>query len=155
MNLQENIDRIHQMMGIITEDKKPDAIKKLIDKLGLFDAIKFMGGYDRLKKYLIDDSIPKQEKEDVIKDIRSHISHHFEGDTQGVEGIELNDNDMIKIPENSDDEYEEFISKIGEDGVLVTIFNNGDYEDDYNIGWGDLPMDLFIKVFEVINNLNN
>jgi hypothetical protein len=154
MNLQENINRIHQMMGIITEDKKSKAIKKLIDTQGLKFAINFMGGYEGIKDYIDDDIVNNQDKEDIINYIKTAVIHHFEGQIQGVEGIELDENDMIHIPENSDDEYDEYISKIGEDGVLVTIFNNGEYEDDYNIPWRDLSMDLFIKVYEVINKLD-
>lgn len=41
MNLNENLDRIKQVMGIITESK---SIKKLIDELGIDDTIKFVGG---------------------------------------------------------------------------------------------------------------
>ena len=39
MNLNENLDRIKQVMGIITESK---SIKKLIDELGIDDTIKFV-----------------------------------------------------------------------------------------------------------------
>ena len=33
MNLQENIDKIHQIMGIINEDNRPNVIKNMIDEL--------------------------------------------------------------------------------------------------------------------------
>lgn len=41
MNLNENINRIKQVMGIITENKPVD---KLIDKMGIKGAIQFAGG---------------------------------------------------------------------------------------------------------------
>ena len=40
MNLNENIDRIKQVMGIITESK---SISKMIDELGVIGSIKFVG----------------------------------------------------------------------------------------------------------------
>ena len=43
MNLNENINRIKQVMGIITENK---SITKLIDYIGVKGAIKFTGGMD-------------------------------------------------------------------------------------------------------------
>ena len=52
MNLNENIHRIHQMMGIISEDKKVDFAKKMIDTLGIGGAIQYYGSYDNFKKYL-------------------------------------------------------------------------------------------------------
>jgi hypothetical protein len=93
------------------------------------------------------------EKEDLIKDIKSRVSHYFDGETQGVEGIELDDDDMIKMPDNSDDEYDEYITHIGEDGVLVTTFSKGGkYEDDYNIRWRDLSVNNVIKISKILDN---
>jgi hypothetical protein len=50
MNLQENIDRIHQMMGIINENKVAD----IIQEMGLYNAIRYFGGYDNLEKKMGD-----------------------------------------------------------------------------------------------------
>ena len=43
MNLNENIDRIKQVMGIITESK---SVISLINQLGLKGAVKFAGGWE-------------------------------------------------------------------------------------------------------------
>ena len=46
MNLQENIDRIQSMMGIITENDRPSKIDRMINDIGLGSTIKFFGGYE-------------------------------------------------------------------------------------------------------------
>lgn len=140
------------MMGIITENKKTKIVRDLIDKHGLSNAIQIMGGYDKLKNYINDITINIEDKEYIINDIKHHVQHYFDNETQGVEGVELNDYEMIHLPDNSDDEYDEYITSIGEDGVLVTVYHYGNFEDDYNIWWKDLPTDLFIKVFEILFN---
>lgn len=66
MELQENINRIHQMMGI-NEDKKSDFTKKMIDNLGLIDAIRYYGGLDEFKKHFDFNSITIEDKIEFFK----------------------------------------------------------------------------------------
>ena len=51
MNLHENIHRIHQMMGVITENDRGETIKNLVDRLGVSDAIKMVGNYYMIEPY--------------------------------------------------------------------------------------------------------
>ena len=47
MNLQENIERIHEIMGgVITEDRKEMVIKNMIDSVGIENTFKMVGDYD-------------------------------------------------------------------------------------------------------------
>lgn len=156
MNLRENITRIHQMMGIISEDRMSNVIKNLMDKHGFTKTIEIIG-LDNIKKYIDDETINKQDKKDFVDTFKTYVQDYFVqeeeffgGQPQGSEGVPLNDEDMIHLPENSDDEYDEYINHIGEDGVLVSVFHNGEYEDDYNIWWDDLPLDMYIKIFNFI-----
>lgn len=66
MNLNENIHRIKQMMGI-NEDKKSDFTKKMIDDLGLIDAIRYYGGLDEFKKHFDFNSITIEDKIEFFK----------------------------------------------------------------------------------------
>jgi hypothetical protein len=69
MKLHEQINRIHEMMGNIKEDNDNPAIVKLnqlIDKFGLDQAIKFVGGLTKVAKMLGKKPI------DVVKE-------HYEG----------------------------------------------------------------------------
>ena len=67
MNLQENINRSLQMMGILTENKKSDIAFRMVNEMGLYDAIRYYGGYERLKQTL-DVEIPKDAKIAFIKE---------------------------------------------------------------------------------------
>ena len=60
MNLQENIQRIKQMM--IKEDEVP-LIKRMIDDIGLYKTIKVMGGFD----YSMEEYVSKEDKITFIK----------------------------------------------------------------------------------------
>ena len=67
MNLQENIDRIQSMMGIITEDRKETVIKNMIDSEGLDNTIKMVGDYDEVVSYLSNEEKIKYIKDKIIE----------------------------------------------------------------------------------------
>jgi hypothetical protein len=54
------------MMGI-NEDKKSDFTKKMIDDLGLIDAIRYYGGLDEFKKHFDFNSITIEDKIEFFK----------------------------------------------------------------------------------------
>ena len=55
MNLQENIERVRSIMGVITEDRKEMFTKNMIDDIGLENTIKMVGDYDEVEPYLSDE----------------------------------------------------------------------------------------------------
>jgi hypothetical protein len=60
MNLQENIERIHEIMGgVINEqsESKKDAVKSMLKQSGIEVASKLMGGIDNLVRVLYDGNI--------------------------------------------------------------------------------------------------
>jgi hypothetical protein len=64
MNLQENIERIHEIMGgVITENKMDKVIKNMIDDIGIENTFKMVGDYDLMEKYFTD-----EDKINYIKD---------------------------------------------------------------------------------------
>ena len=63
MNLQENIQRIREMMGVITEDKRDEFIKNMIDTVGIEKTFKMVGDYDLMSSYFTD-----EDKINYIKD---------------------------------------------------------------------------------------
>jgi hypothetical protein len=64
MNLQENIERIHEIMGgVITEDRMDKVIKNMIDTVGLESTFKMVGDYD-----LVNSSLTDEDKINYIKD---------------------------------------------------------------------------------------
>ena len=63
MNLQENIYRIQ---GLMVTEGKSGTVKDMIEKHGLRDTIKLMGGYDRVKRMMSDIKISREEKINAI-----------------------------------------------------------------------------------------
>ena len=98
MNLNENLDRIKQVMGIITENK---TIKKLIDELGINGAIKFVGSGKEFENmgggdYEFSDKENRLFKmgEELLKDY-TNLSYEISEDYEDyvIYGEELNDRD--------------------------------------------------------------
>ena len=71
MNLQENIQRIKQMM--IKEDEVP-LIKRMIDDIGLYKTIKVMGGFD----YSMEEYVSKEDKITFIKEIVTKLCEEYD-----------------------------------------------------------------------------
>ena len=62
MNLQENIERIHEIMGgVIAEqtESKKDVLKSMLKQSGFYITSKLMGGVDNIIKVLYDGDIMK------------------------------------------------------------------------------------------------
>ena len=72
MNLQDNIHRIQSMMGVINEDNRPNVFKKMIDELGITNAIKMAGDYYAIEPYL-----KEIDKVNYIKEKVSQICDEF------------------------------------------------------------------------------
>ena len=66
MNLIENIQRISTL---ISEDKKDETIRNMIDKMGVADAIKLAGNYYIIEPYLKEiDKVYKQKYQMTLKE---------------------------------------------------------------------------------------
>ena len=63
MNLQENIERIQSMMGVITEDRMDMFIKNMIDNVGIETTFKMVDDYDLVESQLTD-----EDKINYVKD---------------------------------------------------------------------------------------
>jgi hypothetical protein len=73
------------MMGIITENKKVEVLRNMIDKMGLYQASKMVGGYDELKSL-----VNRQDKINFINDLVKKV------DGSMVKVSELQPNDTIR-----------------------------------------------------------
>jgi len=177
MNLNENIHRIHQMMGIVSEDVSPNTVKTIIDILGIRDAINYYGGYENLKKYLnlvYDRKSGKwvhastlqtnpvdlntiTSREDKIEFIKDTIFTQYYGlFTYGDEGWDESDYSVLESTET----YEKVAFTYYTDELNVTTFyrnENGEFSsqtenDDHSetIKYEDLPDDMLNNAFEFI-----
>jgi hypothetical protein len=68
MNLQENIERIHEIMGgVITEDRMDKVIKNMIDTVGLESTFKMVGDYNLVDSFLTDEDKINYIKDEFVK----------------------------------------------------------------------------------------
>jgi len=179
MKLHENIQRIHQMMGLISEDKKADFAKKMIDTLGgLREAMKYYGGFQNLKKYLnlaydrksdkwvpastletkpvdLSGILTREDKINFIKDMMETELHQL---SYGDSNWDENEYSVLESTET----YEKVAFTYYYDELDVTTFykdKNGEFTsqnemNDYSetIKYEDLPDDMLDKAFEFIAN---
>ena len=68
MNLQENIERIHEIMGgVITEDRMDKVIRNMIDTVGMESTFNVVGDYDLIDSYLTDEDKINYIKDEFVK----------------------------------------------------------------------------------------
>ena len=95
MKLQESINRSLQMMGVLNEDKKSDIAYRMINEMGLYDAIRYYGGYERLKQNL-DVEITKDVKIGFIKEMIKKICNNINEDEEdGFWCIDINKEPLV------------------------------------------------------------
>ena len=140
MNLVENI---HRIQSLITEDKET-VIKNMIDKHGLYHAIKLMGGYDNIEPY-----IQEINKTDYIKyTVTNIIDKYFEGRGFNLEQI------SERPIRYGDDAYEicqiEWLSE--KYAKVITYKNNKTYN--RFIDYDGLPLEAIDKLFRMLTHKN-
>ena len=135
MNLQENINRIQSMMGVITE-VKASLIKKMIDELGVMSTINLMGGFD----YSMDEHISKEDKIKFIKEVVEKLCEKY--DDVEVAQYNLNGN---QIQYGEEDGEKQMIEYYRPEFVIVERYkyveepDDDDDNDDYYLGAFEVP----------------
>ena len=145
MNLQENINRIHQMMGVISEDKKSTIINSIKD-MGLSDAIMYFGGYDRIKDYVTE--------EDKISYIQYKVGEI--ADERGDLGVSVHETGELPIFYNESDDTISQIEYFYPTFVTIETYGgykNETYQGKFTVKYENLPDDVFDEVFDFILNL--
>lgn len=139
MNLRENIQRIHEIMGgVITEDRKELVIKNMIDDIGLDNTIKMMGGYDEVEPYLTD-----EDKVKFIKDKVLEIA-----DNLGSNGLSLSYPQGRPLKIKEEDGVRHQIEFLGQSYAHAERYEEGNYHNSYVISYKDMSpqvMDIVIK----------
>ena len=139
MNLQENIQRIHEIMGgVITEDRKEMFIKNMIDDIGIENTIKMMGGYDEVEPYLSDEDKVKYIKEKVLEI----------ADNLGSNGITLSSPMGRPLKIKEEDGVRHQIEFLGQSHARVELYEKGVYHNGYVISYKNMSpqiKDIVIK----------
>ena len=101
MKLQESINRSLQMMGVLNEDKKSNIAYTMINEMGLYDAIRYYGGYERLKQNL-DVEITKDVKIGFIKEMIKKICNDIDEDEEDGFWVDDINKDPLKYDTEGD-----------------------------------------------------
>ena len=142
MNLQENINRIQSMMGIINENKVGD----IIQEMGLYDAIRYFGGYDNLTKKMGDYVLSNEDMIGFIKEVVQHLSDKYNDN-----GVSVWDLDMSPITIGHPDEELQQIEYFSSYGfVSINVYTDEHYNTDrggYTERYEDLDDNTLDEVF--------
>jgi len=147
MNLQENIYRIHQMMGLINEDTQNKGINRMIDKMGLSGTIEFMGGYDSI----LDNIVTKDDKINYIRETVKDISDEL-GSYGGV-GFSVHEVGLDPIEFSKTDEEEQLIEYLAPYELEVDTYGGykfGKHLSKIALRYEDLEDEMFDKVFRYL-----
>ena len=129
MNLIENIQRIH---NLISEDKKGDIIRTMIDKVGIVDVIKMGGSYYEIEPYL--------KVADKVNFIKEKVSELNRG---GVSLREIGEEPIVY--DDYDDDHKQ-IEFLGRDRAYVDIYYRG-----HNVGDERIPYESFsVEIIEML-----
>jgi len=142
MNLQENIDRIQSMMGVINEDNRPNVIRKMVDDIGLKNTINMVGDY-----YAIEPHLKEIDKVNYIKEKIIEIND----DGSGFALHEINE-EPIHFSEQ-DGELRQ-IEYLGKNRAIVDVYDEGmgTHLGDYNIPYESLPGQILDELVEILIN---
>ena len=142
MNLQENIDRIQSMMGVINEDNRPNVIRKMVDDIGLKNTIKMVGNYYEVEPYL--------KEVDKVNFIEEKIIE-INDDGSGFALHEINE-EPIHFSEQ-DGELRQ-IEYLGKNRAIVDVYDEGmgTHLGDYNIPYESLPSQIIEELVEILLN---
>ena len=140
MNLIENIQRINTL---ISEDKKEDTVRRIIDKMGVADAIKMTGNY-----YMIEPYLKEIDKVNYIKEKVSQLS-----DEWGVNGFNLVEVDSAPILYSEDENELRQIEYLGRNQLYIDVYNDGgSHVGDLNVKYESLPGQILDELVEVFIN---
>jgi hypothetical protein len=140
MNLQENIERIHEIMGgVITEDRMDKVIKNMIDTVGIENTFKMVGDYDLVEKYFTN-----EDKINYIKDefLKTNGGGSFTLEQIWEKPIRIKTDDENRIHQ---------IEGLGNNVVFVAIHKeHGAGVTKYYPKYEELPSEIIDKLFRMM-----
>jgi len=143
MNLNENIHRIHQMMGVINEDNRPNVFKKMIDELGVTSAIKMAGNYYTIEPYL-----KVVDKVNFIKEKVAELGEEFGA------GVGLPEIDEEPLHYSDEDGEIHQIEWLGITSVDISVYEDeySGHLRDYYVKYEGLPVEIIEQLVEILLN---
>lgn len=141
MNLNENIHRIQEMMGVISENKTIN----IINELGLYDAIRYFGGYGNIIDLIGDYKFSNEEKINFIKDAIKHLTEKY--NTTGISVYELG---MSPVRFGTPDPYSlefQYIEYFNIDFVTIDIYNSDSHISNFREKYENLDDETLDNIF--------
>jgi hypothetical protein len=136
---------------MITEGKE-GVINSMIKKHGLFYTIKFLGGYDRVKKMNTPLKLTKWQKIGLIKDVVNKMCEKFGSTVFGT-----GETHQSPIFVESNDEVTSQIEFFNRDSVYVDVYyiDTDVLKGDLTIKYENLDEGILDDVFEFMININD
>jgi len=140
MNLHKDI---HRIQSLLTENRE-EMIKNMIDKHGLYHAIKLMGNY-----YLIEPYLKEIDKVNYIKEKVSQICDEF-----GANGFGLVEVDSAPIFYSEDEDELRQIEYLGRKQLYVDVYSSDTNSNlgDFKVSYESLPGQILDELVEVFIN---
>ena len=147
MNLNENIYRIKSLMS---ENK--EIVLSLIRDMGIYDSIRYFGGFDRIKSKLGDYEFSKDEMVEFIKEIVTKLCDE-------MDDIEVGGNDFgNRIVYKETEDQIHLIEFYRREGVVIEryVTSGDDYDDGDNYIGGylkrykDLSPSIITEIFYLL-----
>lgn len=141
MNLIENIQRISTL---ISENDRDKAIRNMIDKMGVADAIKMTGNY-----YMIEPYLKEIDKVIYIKEKVSQLCDKIGGNSFGL--VEI-DEEPIHFSEEDGELHQ--IEYLGRKQLYVDVYDEdmGSHKGDFNVKYESLPGQILDELVEILIN---
>ena len=140
MNLIENIQRISTL---ISEDKKDETIRNMIDKMGVADAIKLAGNY-----YIIEPYLKEIDKVNFIKEKVNDLTEWIGG------GVGLVEIDEEPIHYDEDENELKQIEYLNTNSVTVDVYDAdmNRHTGEFNVKYESLPGQILDELVEILLN---
>jgi hypothetical protein len=132
---------IGTIKSIINENKVAD----IIQEMGLYDAIRYFGGYDKVTKLMGDYVFSNEDMIWFIIDVVKHLADKYHED-----GISVWDLDMSPIMMGHPDEELHQIEYFNPDFLTIDVYEGENYEKDkgnYTERYTDLDDNTLDEVF--------
>ena len=111
-----------KLIGTIKSIINKNRVADVVQEMGLYDAIRYFGGYDNLTKMMGDYVFSNEEMIDFIRNVVTHLASKH--NSTGISTYEL---EMNHIPYGSPDEELQQIEYFNPDFVTIDVYDGEDY----------------------------
>jgi hypothetical protein len=134
-----------KLMGTIKSIINENKVVDIIQEMGLYDAIRYFGGYDKVTKLMGDYVFSNEDMIWFIIDVVKHLADKYNDD-----GISVWDLDMSPIMMGHPDEELHQIEYFNPDFLTIDVYEGENYEKDkgnYTERYEDLDDNTLDEVF--------